>query len=44
MASALPQREFSALVGRIYDCAIEPDRWPAMLEELERWSMAWAAR
>lgn len=36
MASALPQREFSALVGRIYDCAIEPDRWPAILEELGR--------
>lgn len=28
--------EFSVLVGRIYDCAIEPDRWPNAMGEICR--------
>lgn len=36
MTSCLSRAEFSALIGRLYDCALEPDLWPAMMEELCR--------
>lgn len=36
MASHLSRAELSALIGRLYDCALEPELWPAMMDELCR--------
>ncbi len=36
MASHLSRAEFSALIGRLYDCALEPELWPVMMDELCR--------
>lgn len=30
----LSRRQLSELIGMIYDCAVEPDRWPATLAEI----------
>ena len=32
----LSRRQLSELIGMIYDCAVEPDRWPATLAEICR--------
>ena len=32
----IPAEEFSTLVGSIYDCALDPAGWSAVLEELAR--------
>ncbi len=34
MAGNQRLEEISALVGRIYECTLEPSRWPAVLEEI----------
>lgn len=34
MSAVLSTRVFSALVARIYDCAVEPQHWPDTLERL----------
>lgn len=34
MSAQMSQGQFSALIGRLYDCAIEPALWQGMLEEL----------
>jgi hypothetical protein len=31
---ALSSRELSDVLGAIYDCALEPQRWPATLERI----------
>lgn len=33
---SLSQRRFSDLIGSIYDCAIDPERWPATIEQICR--------
>jgi DNA-binding CsgD family transcriptional regulator/PAS domain-containing protein len=30
----ISQEKLSTLIGRIYDCAIEPDRWPQTMQEI----------
>jgi hypothetical protein len=34
MADAISPQALSALIGSVYDCALEPDRWEATLAEI----------